>query len=61
MDKYKCWDCEKVIRNLGFTNELKKKCPKDMDGYHLVICIDCYDNYSFPTTHANNPEKKSLC
>lgn len=43
-NRYKCWDCEKELGDLHFDDELKKKCPIDMDGFLRVICNDCKDN-----------------
>jgi hypothetical protein len=44
MDKYKCWDCDKEVKDVHFDEETKKKCPKTMDGFMLLICNDCKDN-----------------
>lgn len=44
MERYKCWDCEKEVKNVNFDDERKKKCPRTMDGFLLIICKDCIDN-----------------
>jgi DNA-directed RNA polymerase subunit RPC12/RpoP len=47
MEKYKCWDCHKEVKDVQLAEEIKKKCPKTMDGYFLIICDDCKDNEDY--------------
>jgi ribosomal protein S27E len=44
MDKYKCWDCRKEIKDVFFDEETKMKCLKTVDGFMLIICDDCKEN-----------------
>ena len=41
---YRCWECEKKLDDLKFTDELKQECPRNVDGDYLVICKDCHSN-----------------
>lgn len=44
MTKYKCWDCEKELINVDLPKEIQKKCPRDINGFLLIICKECGDN-----------------
>jgi hypothetical protein len=47
MDKYRCWDCEKEIKNVNFDEETKKECHRDRDGAYFIICNECKDNEDY--------------
>ena len=47
IDRYKCWDCEKEIENVQLSEESKKKCPRTLSEFLLIICNECIDNEDY--------------
>lgn len=44
MEKYKCIDCRKEIKDVKLDDATKKKCPTTPNGFFLIICNDCKES-----------------
>lgn len=39
-NSYQCWDCDKLLGDLGFSDE-QKKSPRTLEGHYNAICKEC--------------------
>lgn len=53
IDKYKCWDCHREIKDVNFDDETKKKCAVTPNGYLLIICNSCEEANSISSWKRN--------
>lgn len=43
MNSYECWDCNKKLGDLKFSQEKIEECPKGANGVLFVICKECVE------------------
>lgn len=44
---YRCWDCDKELKDLPFDSATKRHLHRSSDGHYLIICKDCVNNDNY--------------